>query len=154
MPIRRNPLENVAHVSFYFISIAQHILHVLLGWLSRWEVSGRTTARCCFVVQLYSNSDTATNRKNSQSEQFKLMRNLYPSFIWLRFTMVMPRLILYYHSCENSVLLLHSHNDINHNDNTRHIQTQIQANSVVSDTNGFINSWLWFIATRGERHNS
>ena len=29
-----------------------------------------------------------------------------------------------------------------------------QADSVVSDTNGFINSWLGFMATRGEIHNS
>ena len=31
---------------------------------------------------------------------------------------------------------------------------QIQADSVVSDTNGFINFWLRFMATRRERHNS
>ena len=34
------------------------------------------------------------------------------------------------------------------------IHKQIQADSVVSDTNWFINFWLWFMATQGERHNS
>ena len=34
------------------------------------------------------------------------------------------------------------------------IHIQIQADSVVSDTNGFINFWLWSMATQGERHNS
>ena len=42
--------------------------------------------------------------------------------------------------------------EINHNRNTIHIQ--IQADSVVSDTNGFINFWLQFMATRRERQNS
>ena len=31
---------------------------------------------------------------------------------------------------------------------------QIQADTFVSDTNGFINFWLRFMATRGEKHNS
>ena len=34
------------------------------------------------------------------------------------------------------------------------INIQIQVHSFVSDTNGFINSWLQSMATRGERHNS
>ena len=34
------------------------------------------------------------------------------------------------------------------------IQIQIQADSVVSDTNGLLISWFRFMATRGERHNS
>ena len=45
-----------------------------------------------------------------------------------------------------------SHNDINPNNNTIHIQTL--ADSFVSDTNTFINFWLQSMATRGERHNS
>ena len=35
-----------------------------------------------------------------------------------------------------------------------HIQKQMQADFFVSDTNGFIDFWLWFMVTRGERHNS
>ena len=34
------------------------------------------------------------------------------------------------------------------------IHIQIQADTFVSDTNGFINFWLQSMATRGERHNS
>ena len=45
-----------------------------------------------------------------------------------------------------------SHNDINHNSITIHIQ--IQADSFVSDTNGFINFRLRSLVTRGERHDS
>ena len=46
----------------------------------------------------------------------------------------------------------HSHKDLNHNSNTIHIQ--IQADSVDSDMNGFINFLLRSMATRGEIHNS
>ena len=42
--------------------------------------------------------------------------------------------------------MLYSHKDINHNSNTIHIQ--MQADSFVSDTNGFINFWLRSMATQ------
>ena len=52
----------------------------------------------------------------------------------------------------SSLIMLYCHNhkdnDINHNSNTIH--TQIQADSVVSDTNTLFNSWLQFMATRRE----
>ena len=38
-----------------------------------------------------------------------------------------------------------------HKNVTIHIHMQKQADSVVSDMNGFINFWLWSMATRGER---
>ena len=44
--------------------------------------------------------------------------------------------------------LYHSHNDINHNGNTIHIQ--IQVDSFVSDTNGLFNSWLLSTLTWGD----
>ena len=49
-------------------------------------------------------------------------------------------------------VVYHSHNHINHNCNTIHIQ--MQADSVVSGTNAFINFWLRSMVTQGERHNS
>ena len=45
-------------------------------------------------------------------------------------------------------VVYHSHNNINHSSNTIYIQ--IQADSVVSDSNGFINFWLRSMASRGE----
>ena len=50
------------------------------------------------------------------------------------------------------MLYSHNQNDINHSCNTIHIQ--MQADSIVSDTNGFINSWLRSMATRREWYNS
>ena len=47
--------------------------------------------------------------------------------------------------------------EINHNCNTIHIkyrQMQMQADSVVSDTNSLLISWLLSTATQGERHSS
>ena len=45
------------------------------------------------------------------------------------------------------MLLLYSHKYINHNSNTIQIH---RSTLVISDTNGFINFWLWSMVTQGE----
>ena len=75
------------------------------------------------------------------------------SFNWLS-TKLMYDTRLFYSGESCTYVVYHSHNDINHNSHTIHIEIQMQADSVVSDTNGFINFWLQFMATQGERHNS